>query len=36
MPEYAQSDEHDQRRDETVLGEFLPLILMPEKTVDSA
>ena len=35
MPENAQSDEHDQRRNETVLGEILPLILMVEKTVDS-
>jgi hypothetical protein len=35
MPEYAQSDEHEQRRDETVLGEHLPLILIFEKTVNS-
>ena len=34
-PENAQGDEHDERRDETVLGEHLPLILIFEKTVDS-
>jgi len=36
MQENGKSEENEQRRNETVLGDILPLILMFEKTANSA